>query len=51
MFLSAGECREVAVGVRPDSGTGVLLSKKDRREGLDRIGGALYDRTKEIGGQ
>ena len=30
-FLSEGTCRDVAVGVRPESGTGVLFSAKERR--------------------
>ena len=41
----------MAGGVRPDSGTGILLSNEERREGLGRIRGAIYDRTEEIGGQ
>ena len=50
-FLLDGECGDVAGGVRPDSGTGVLISAEERREVLVRIGGALYDRAEEIGGQ
>ena len=30
MFLSEGECGDVAGGVRPDSGTGVLLYAEER---------------------
>ena len=50
-FLSEGECGDVAGGVRPDSGIGGLISAEDRREVLGRLGGALYDRYEEIGGQ
>ena len=38
-FLSEGEWRDVAGGVRPDSRTGVLLSAKDRSEGMVRLRG------------
>ena len=38
-------------GVRPESGTVVLISAKERRKVLVRIGGALYDRYKDIRGQ
>ena len=37
--LDEGEYGDVASDVRPDSGTGVLLSSKERREVLGRIGG------------
>ena len=38
-FLLEGECRDVAGGVRLESGTGILLSAEERREVLGRIGG------------
>ena len=38
-FLLEGWCRDMVGGVRPDSGMGVLLSSKDRREVLGRLGG------------
>ena len=38
-FLSEGECEDALGGVRPDSGTGVLLSAEERREVLGWIGG------------
>ena len=38
-FLLEDEYGDVAGGVRPDSGTSVLLSAKERREVLGRIGG------------
>ena len=50
-FISEGGCGDVAGGMRPYSGTGVLLSAEDRREVLGRIGGALFDRDEDIGGQ
>ena len=37
-FLLEGECGDVAGGVRPDSGTGVLLSAEETREVLGRLG-------------
>ena len=38
-FISEGECGYVTEGVRPASGTGVLLSAEERREVLGWIGG------------
>ena len=38
-------------GMRPDSGTGVLLSAEERREVLGRLRGGLYNRAKDIGWQ
>ena len=40
-FLLEGECRDVAGGVRPDSGTGVLFSAKEKRELLVQLVGVL----------
>ena len=42
---------DMSVRMRPDSRTGVLLSAKERREVLGRLGEALYDRSEEIGGK
>ena len=39
MFISEGECGDVAGGVRPDSRTSVLLSAEETREVLRRLGG------------
>ena len=54
-FLSEGQCRDLADGVRPDSRTGVLLSSEERREVLGRLGGggtALLRRSgKTVGGE
>ena len=36
-------------GTTPEYGTSVLLSTKERREILGRLGGALYYRAEEIG--
>ena len=38
-LLLEGECGDMAGDVRPDSGMGVLLSIKERREVLGRLGG------------
>ena len=38
-FLSERDCRDVAGGVRLDSKTCVLISAKERREVLGRLGG------------
>ena len=38
-FLLEGEFRDVAGGVRPEYGTGVLNSTKERREVLGRLRG------------
>ena len=52
-FLLKGECRDLAGGVRPDSGTVVLLYAKERREVLVRIrgGGTALPRRSGGGGQ
>ena len=47
-FLSEGECGDVTESVRWDSGLGVLLSNEERKEVLDWLKGALYNRAKEI---
>ena len=46
-FLSEGEFRDVAGGVRLEFGTGVLISTKERREVLGRLrgGGAALLRS------
>ena len=49
-FLSKGECRDVAGDVRPDSGTGVLLSAAERSEVLGRIGGGWTASPRKSGG-
>ena len=46
-FLLEGECGDVASGVRPDSGTDVLLSAEETREVLGRIGGGGHDLAEE----
>ena len=38
-FLSERECGDVAGNVIPDCGTGVIISTKERRKVLGRIGG------------
>ena len=51
MFLSEGGRRDVLGGMRPDSGTGVMISAEERREVLGRLGGSLYEMAEDIGGQ
>ena len=46
-FLSEGESRDVAGGVRPESGMGVLLSVDKRREVMGRLGGGGRGLSKE----
>ena len=50
MFLSDGGCRDVANGVMPYSGTGILLYAKKRREVLGRIGGRRAASPRRTGG-
>ena len=50
MFLSEGECGDMAGGVRPESGTGVLLSTEERREVLGRIRGGGTASPRRSGG-
>ena len=38
-LLLKGECGDMAGGMRQESGTGVLLSDKEMREVLGRLGG------------
>ena len=49
-FLSEGECGDVAGGVRTDSGTVVLLSAKETREVLGRLGGGGTALPRRSGG-
>ena len=49
-LLLKGECGDMAGGMRQESGTGVLLSDKEMREVLGRLGGGGGGLPRRSGG-